>query len=121
MERKYYNEKPDPFETIRSVGAFITIVRFNISESEDEEQGAWQCDEVTYGHKSPLNEGDYGALVSTLVRSRFSADEVEAILNNYLGGLEAGVEDFDRLQQWRAEAKQKAKDILGYGAEQGGV
>lgn len=118
MERKYYNEEPNPFETIRSVGAFITIIRFNIQESEDKEQGMWQCDEVTYGHRNPLTEGDYGALVSTLVRARFSADEVEAILNNYLGGLEAGAEDFDELQRWRVEVKQKARDILGYGAEQ---
>lgn len=117
MERKYYNEKPNPFETIRSVGAFITVIRLNINESEDQEQGVWQCDEVTYGHKDPLAESDYGPLVSTLVRARFSADEVEAILNNYLGGHEAGVEDFEELQRWRAEAKQMSKDILGYGAE----
>lgn len=117
MERKYYDERPEPFETIRSVGTMITVIRFNVKESEDKEQGMWQSDEVTFAHREPLADDDYGPLVAALVRARFSADAVEAILNNYLGGSKAGQEEFDELQLWRDEAKRTAREVLGYGAE----
>jgi len=56
-----------------------------------------------------------GSLISAVVRSRFSADEVEAILNNFLANPDDEVrkQEFDALQQWRVEAKRMVDQVAG--------
>jgi len=58
----------------------------------------------------------YEAFVSGLVRSRYSSDQVEAIiLNLQSNDLERIVEfqqEMDDLNNWRAECKQIAADLL---------
>lgn len=55
-----------------------------------------------------------GSLISAVVRSRFSADEVEAILNNILANPDDEVRkaDFAALQQWRVEAKRMVDEVM---------
>jgi hypothetical protein len=113
MEKKYYDERPAPFETIRSAGMMATIIRMEVKESEDPEQGAWECEEVEYNHKESLTEEkDYGPMVSTLIRAHYSRDQVEAITQNYLSDPEEHKQEFDDLQAWREECKRIAKNVI---------
>lgn len=52
---------------------------------------------------------DYGKVVSAVVRDKFSADAVEAILANHAEGTHQ--EDYDSYQEWRAKAKQIAHTV----------
>ena len=114
MERKIYEEEPQPFETVVSVGLMTTIIRFDIEETENDGQDAWQCDESEFSHKEPLTQDDYGRLVSFLVRERFSEDDVEAISLNYMESKTTEHKnEFAELKAWRAQAKEMARQIIG--------
>lgn len=52
---------------------------------------------------------DYGKVVSAVVRDKFSADSVEAILANHAEGTHQ--EDYDAYQEWRTKAKQIAHTV----------
>lgn len=78
----------------------------------------------------PTGVWNYGAIVSALVRAKYSADEVEAILNNNIALItspssvseETGQEqinEFSQLQDWREKCKTRAKELLGIGEEMG--
>lgn len=57
----------------------------------------------------------YGILVKHFIRQYYSADRVEAIMNNYLDtpADEKHMQEFRELQNCRSQAKQYAKEILG--------
>ena len=99
------------------------VLYFNEQESkvsaEREEEAANQ---LQYEYDTCLAEGlkddngnlqpDYGLFVSALIRSSFSQDQVEAITQNYLANSKDAdaKQAFNDLQDWRAQAKQIAKD-----------
>jgi hypothetical protein len=60
----------------------------------------------------PFSQDDYPMLVSSLVRERYSEDDVEAIMNNYLADPEGHKADFDELQAWRVKAKEVAREVI---------
>lgn len=60
----------------------------------------------------PFSQDDYPMLVSSLVRERYSEDDVEAIINNYLADPEGHKADFDELQAWRVKAKEVAREVI---------
>ena len=106
--KQIYDFEPKAVETIISTGMMTTVFRLDITKKED---GKWECEEVEYNHKEPLTEEkDYGPMVSTLIRAHYSQDQVEAITQNYLSDPEGHKQEFDDLQEWRAKAKQIAKD-----------
>ena len=109
MTRQHYETRPADSETVRFVGMMATIIRFNIEKVED----GFDCDEVEYTHKEPLTEADYGPLVSTLVRARFSADDVEAIQLNYMESKTTEHKNqFAELKAWRATVKERAREVI---------
>ena len=113
MKRKFYEERPLSFETVASVGLMSTLIRFNIEETDGDEQGAWQCDESEFCHREPLTESDYARLVSFLVRERFSGDDVEAIQLNYMESKTTEHKnEFAALKEWRAQVKEMAREVL---------
>ena len=109
--KQIYNFEPKPVETIISTGMMTTVIRLNITKKED---GMWECEEVEYNHKEPLTEEkDYGPLVSTLVRARFSADDVEAIQLNYMESKTTEHKNqFAALKAWRATVKEMAREVI---------
>ncbi len=116
MESKFYDEKPNLFDNVRSTGVITTIIRLNIKEVDDEETGKkkWSCEEIEYDHKEPLSEADYGSLIRVIVRAKFTTDDVEAIQQNYMESKTKGHKaDFSDLKAWRTLAKETAKAILG--------
>ena len=108
MEKNHYEYKPSDFETIRSVGIITTVIRFNITETDD----GWECDEIFYNHTTPLTQDDYGPLVSTIIRGQYSEDQVEAITQNYLANPQEGAAELNDFQIWRNTAKATAKKIV---------
>lgn len=65
--------------------------------------------------KNNRTEKYYGQLVSKYVRERYTENDVEAILNNYLNDMtnEKYKAEFDALQVYRNECKQRAKAEMG--------
>lgn len=108
--KQIYDFGPKAVETIISTGIMTTVIRLDITKMED---GMYECEEVEYNHKEPLTEEkDYGPIVSTLIRAHYSQDQVEAITQNYLADPEGHKQEFDDLQEWRAESKQIAKALF---------
>lgn len=66
---------------------------------------------MCYKHEQPLKSRDYGAIVSAVVRSKYTADDVEAIILNYYkdNRKEKNVTEFQELQTWREQAKEAAR------------
>lgn len=54
----------------------------------------------------------YAGIVSAIVRSRYSADEVEAIVLNHGDGDAEHEAEYAGLQEWRKHAKEIAKGVV---------
>lgn len=57
---------------------------------------------------------NYDYLVSTLIKTRYNDNKVQAIINNYLldSDDENIIKEFNEMQEWRKISKQIAKEIL---------
>ena len=110
-----YDVKPDDVSHIKSPGIIVTVIRLSITEKYDEElqQQYWECEEAFYNHQAELTEEDYGPMVSTIIRERYSADDVEAITQAYLTDPIGYAETFNEFQQWRDTAKRVARAVIG--------
>ncbi len=107
--RQTYNSQPDVISEIRSTGIITTVFRIDITQTED----GYECDEVEYNHREPLTEDDYGPMVTALIRLRYSADEMEALLNNYVASKTTEHKaEWNTMQAWRTEAKRLARLAL---------
>ena len=55
----------------------------------------------------------YSAIIDTIIRERYSASQVEAIVNNYLSDTtnEEYLKEFNDMQEWRKQAKSIAKKV----------
>lgn len=78
----------------------------------------------------PAAVWNYGALVSALVRTKYSESDVEAILSNsllLLSGASTVSEDesteksteYNEFQEWREKCKTRAKELMTLGEEMG--
>ena len=112
MERRYYKDEPKPYETVRCVGTYITVVRMDITEIVGSEEYSWQADEVEVAHREPLTSEDYPRIVSTIVRGKYSQDDVEALTQNYIVNPTKYGDDWEALQLWRNKAKAVAKEVV---------
>lgn len=54
-----------------------------------------------------------GEIVNNIIRERYSASQVEAIVNNYLSDItnEKYLKEFNDMQEWRKQAKSIAKKV----------
>ena len=55
---------------------------------------------------------EYGKVVSAIVREKYSADEVEAIVLNHGDGNAEHEAEYAGLQEWRKHAKEIAKGVV---------
>ena len=73
---------------------------------------------------------NYGAIVSALVRAKYSADDIEAITNNNIALLtmpsavssaeseedrEEKLAEFRKMQEWRSKCKERARELISIG------
>ena len=77
---------------------------------------------------------NYGAIVSALVRAKYSADDIEAITNNNIALLtmpsevssaaseedrEEKLAEFWKMQEWRSKCKERARELISIGKSVG--
>lgn len=107
MEKYFFRQRPKEVELTQFVISSSLVFHFAISEADNGFEAHEVC--VTFTSPSQVN---YDSIVSNIVRQRYSADAVEAILNNYLNDPEAGRKEFEELQTWRTQAKEWARKGL---------
>lgn len=81
---------------------------FDIVELKTEEEVKFEWTSVTLRQ----GEWEYGHLVSAIIRERYSADDVEAIILNYGDGDPDHEKYYNELQEWRKHAKELAKSVF---------
>ena len=117
MEQQIYEEIPQLITVAVTKKGYHTTINFNIEEVE----GGYTAESVTVITDTPICEDDYGKIVSAIVRFKFSQDEVEAIQLNYMESKTTEHKnEFFELRDWRAFAKQKAREVLDYVAGDSG-
>lgn len=127
MEKKYSAEKP---QTVELMGARRRLNYGVWKLSEAELQELWEQEfehtapfeyfakEHRYGYYSLEMGGarwNYNGLIEAIIRDKYTADEMEATINNYLLDPEdeETAKAFNEMQAWRRFAKDTAKEVLG--------
>ncbi|MBQ7462430.1 MAG: hypothetical protein IJS63_09300 [Bacteroidaceae bacterium] len=93
---------------------FLTVC-YNIDTVTNDGETAYEYDSATVKTQHKPTK-DYPTLVAAIVRTRYSADDVEAIVQNHLNNLgnedEEHLTEWEDLQDWRTEAKRIAREYL---------
>lgn len=66
----------------------------------------------------PVAVWNYGAIVSALIRSRYSENEVEAIMRNLLGKKMDAADEFEALTEWCNQCKARAAYLMNLGEKE---
>lgn len=66
----------------------------------------------------PVAVWNYGAIVSALIRSRYSQSDVEAIMRNLLGKKMDAADEFDTLTEWCNQCKTRAAYLMNLGEKE---
>ena len=66
----------------------------------------------------PVAVWTYGAIVSALIRSRYSQSEVEAIMRNLLGKKMDAADEFEALNTWCNQCKTRAAYLMNLGEKE---
>lgn len=110
---------PTPPQTIEDCGP-IRHFRFNIEQVTAEQAAAYGGDTEGYIYEEATVRGarfglwDYPTLVTAIIHSRYTADQIEAIVANYLDGEDDEQHRLEmaELQEWRKQAKTIAHEIF---------
>lgn len=95
------------------LGQVVYTIRVEFTEVDDGHQ--WLEDAL------PRNTWNRGAIISTIVRMRYTSDDVEASINNVLSDpLNAErMAEYKALQEWRTKAKIYATELMEWADEHG--
>lgn len=100
--------KPNLVEREVIVGRATYFINLNI-EFKD---GWYIFDQI----EIEFNKWNYSGVVDALVQYKYPIDKMQAVINNYL--LDAtddyAIDEFNKMQAWRKEAKEIAKEVLLY-------
>ena len=66
----------------------------------------------------PVAVWDYDAIVSALIRSRYSESEVEAIMRNFLSKKMDAADEFEALTEWCNQCKTRAAYLMNLGEKE---
>lgn len=101
--------KPDLVEKEVIFGRITYFINLNVSSLD----GWYSYDQI----EIEFNKWNYSGIVDALVQHKYPIDKMQAVINNYL--LDAtdayAIEEFNKMQAWRKEAKEIAKEALTYG------
>ena len=103
MNENLVNESQD-IEITYDCGRFVASVKVGMGSE----------DMVTL----PVAVWDYGAIVSALIRSRYSQSEVEAIMRNLLGKKMDAADEFEALTEWCNQCKTRAAYLMNLGEKE---
>ena len=82
------------------------LLRFNIEPSDG---GGYDYEEI----RLPGGRLHYAGIVAALIRSHYTQDDVEAIMNNYVASKTTEHKDeWQALQDWRTRAKEIAMELI---------
>ena len=86
--------------------------RYNINIGVVESKNGYEYDQV----EIPAGKWDYSGVVDALVQFKYPIDKMQAVINNYLldPNDEYAIDEFNKMQAWRKEAKEIAKEALLY-------
>lgn len=103
--------QPEPAEWQAIAGQPARRILFGKRTEEQETEGQ---ETGRYSVTVPLAQWDYDHIVTIIIRSRYSADQMEAILNNQVADATSKhMAEFEEMQEWRKLAKRTAKEVLG--------
>ena len=111
IEYNYHHRKPQFVVSERYLGMIQYTINYSvedISESENTQEYRYLTVELPPGVR------DRGAVISAIIRQRYSDDEMQAIINNYLldeSDAEAR-QKFQTMQQYRQYAKSIANKFI---------
>lgn len=136
MAIKYSNTLPKKIEQIGT----NYILCINVNETTEEEiLSLWQnykldigsisetpydyfVEEHKYNYNQisvPVGKWTYSDVIEAIIRDKYSADEMEAIINNKMKSFfqnpETEDQEYNQMQEWRILAKQEAKNIFKNG------
>lgn len=103
MNENYVNESQD-IVIGNDCGRFVVSVKVGMGSE----------DMVTL----PVAVWNYGAIVSALIRSRYSQSEVEAIMRNLLGKKMDAADEFEALTEWCNQCKTRAAYLMNLGEKE---
>lgn len=103
MNENLVNESQD-IEITYDCGRFVASVKVGMGSN----------DMVTL----PVAVWNYGAIVSALIRSRYSESEVEAIMRNLLGKKMDAENEFEALNTWCNQCKTRAAYLMNLGEKE---
>ena len=103
MDNKFIHESQD-IEITYDCGRFVASVKVGMGSERM----------VTL----PVAVGDYDAIVSALIRSRYSQSEVEAIMRNLLGKKMDAADEFEALTEWCNQCKTRAAYLMNLGEKE---
>lgn len=112
INHNYADVRPEFITFQRNLGRNVYTINFNIEEidTQDEETQKFSYESVTL---QPGND-DYGNVVSALIHSRYTDDDMQAIINNYLDAPDNQEynDEFKDMQDFRKQAKAIAKEFV---------
>jgi hypothetical protein len=102
------NNAPNIVDSYTIRGVNYKTINFNIREVE--EGFEWESVEM------PQTKWDYSGVVDALISYKYPIDKMQATINNYLldPNDDYAVSEFHKMQEWRKEAKEIAKEVLLY-------
>lgn len=109
--------KPSLISYERRLGMRRYTIRFDVEEVTTDSDGESESATTQYQWTEldlPIGNPTYASLVSGLIRGRYTDDEMTAIVNNHLldDGDDEHEAEWQAMQEWRAEAKVMAREIL---------
>lgn len=109
MKVKFENE-PQAIVATRGIDKVYSTVNFDITKDDS---GGYEAESVVIVTDKHLDKSCYPKVVSAIIRSRYSADDVEAITLNYLSDKnDLHDSELAELESWRRKAKSVAREIL---------
>lgn len=102
------SNEPNIVDSYTIMGVNYKAINFDIREVENGFE--WESVEI------PQTKWDYSGVVDTLVQYKYPIDKMQAVINNYLLDPEDtyAIDEFNKMQTWRKEAKEIAKEALLY-------
>lgn len=100
--------KPEFIEKNIANGRILFDVNFNIIFNGE----MYEYETITMSY----DKWNYAGVVDALVQYKYPIDKMQAVINNYLLDPEDAyaIDEFNKMQAWRKEAKEIAKEALLY-------
>ncbi len=110
---QYSDIEPEFIVCNRNLGRNEYTINFDVEELNEKERSEGK----KFSYLTViLPAGNYGrdTVISTIIESRYSSDEMTAIINNYLldDGDEESLAEFKEMQAWRRHAKDIADKFI---------